>query len=66
MYCLGDSMDDIDIVIRKYYEGKLDDLYNSLSQFPSSELADKLEDILNRVPEAMRFALTYTYGYEDV
>mgnify|MGYP003288231816 CR=1 FL=1 len=59
-------MDDVDIVIRKYYEGKLDDLGDALSQFPSTELADKLDNLLNRVPEAMNFALTYTYGYEDV
>lgn len=58
-------MDDIDIVIRGYYEGRVDDLGEALSQFSSSELADKLDDILNRVPEAMRFALTSTYGYED-
>lgn len=66
MYCLGDSMDDIDIAIRRYYEGRLDDLGDALSQFPSTELADKLDNLLNRVPEAMRFALTSTYGYEDV
>lgn len=59
-------MNDIDIVIRKYYNGHIDDLREELSQFTSAELADKLDDILNRVPEAMRFALTSTYGYEDV
>ena len=59
-------MTDIDIAVRKYYEGKLEDLGEELSKFPAEDLAEYIDNLLNRVSDAMRFALTATYGYEDV
>lgn len=59
--------DDIDILVRQYYEDSIDyvDFRAALCEVPQQQLAEHFIDILDRKEEAMRFALTATYGYED-
>lgn len=56
--------DDIDILVRQYYEGSIDsvEFRDALCAVPQQQLAEHFIDILDRKEEAMRFALTATDG----
>ena len=62
------SPDRIDIAVRQYWEGtiELDELESLLLSAPQTMLVEHFTDILNRVESAMNFALTPTFGYEEV
>lgn len=60
--------DSIDKLVRRWYEGRIteEQLTEQLMGIEKYKLVDHLTDLFKRVPEATRFALTATYGYEDV
>jgi hypothetical protein len=62
-------MDEVDIIIRQYYENSTGNSLESMlmsAHIDKRTIVDHFSDIVNRVPDAMRFALTPTVGYESI